>query len=154
VSHRVIGVEQQGHGGTPDIDRPLSYDRMADDTIALLRQIGVARADFVGWSDGGRVALRIAIVQPSMVRSLALIRTSSEEHGERDEVVDRLDKDGPETWPPMVRDIYTRTAVQPGRFPIVAAKLTALWRGFRGFAARDLAGIRAPTLVVIGDRDS
>src|SRR5262249_60083970 len=95
-----------------------------------------------------------AIAQPAMVRTLAVIGTSYEKRGEIDEVVDWFEQHGPETWPAMVRDIYAQTAVQPDRFSIVAGKLTALWRGFRGFATSDLTGIRAPTLVVIGDHDS
>ena len=45
-NRRLIAVEQQAHGRTADIDRPLSLEQMADDTAALLRQIGVEQADF------------------------------------------------------------------------------------------------------------
>src|SRR5215216_7351973 len=52
-SHRVIAVEQQGHGRTADVDRPLTYERMADDTAALMRQLEIDDADVVGYSMGG-----------------------------------------------------------------------------------------------------
>jgi pimeloyl-ACP methyl ester carboxylesterase len=40
-THQVIAVEQQGHGHTADIDRPLRYEQIADDTVALLRHLGI-----------------------------------------------------------------------------------------------------------------
>ena len=34
---KVIAVELQGHGRTADIDRPLSYEALADDIAALMK---------------------------------------------------------------------------------------------------------------------
>src|SRR5215470_16828579 len=56
-SWRIIAVEQQGHGHTADIDRPFSIEQWAQDTIALLRHLGIEQADFFGYSSGGAVAL-------------------------------------------------------------------------------------------------
>jgi hypothetical protein len=53
TGRRVIAVELQGHGHTEDLDRPLSYEQMADDTAALLRALNIARADVFGYSMGG-----------------------------------------------------------------------------------------------------
>src|SRR5215217_7538272 len=51
-SRQVIGVELQGHGHTADIDRPLTYEHMADDVAALLRHLGIEEADVFGFSMG------------------------------------------------------------------------------------------------------
>src|SRR6266498_4486495 len=51
----VIAAEFQGHGRTPDVDRPLSYQQMASDTAALVRALDIEIADFVGYSMGGAV---------------------------------------------------------------------------------------------------
>ncbi|GAB3328215.1 hypothetical protein GCM10027299_30090 [Larkinella ripae] len=45
-SWQVIAIEQQGHGHTADIDRPMSFPQMADDTAALLRHLGIDRRIF------------------------------------------------------------------------------------------------------------
>ena len=50
--HQVIAVELQGHGHTADIDRPFSYEQMADDVAALMDHLGIAQADVVGYSMG------------------------------------------------------------------------------------------------------
>jgi pimeloyl-ACP methyl ester carboxylesterase len=57
LTHRVVAIEQQAHGHTPDINRPLTYGQMADDTVALLRELGVESADFFGYSMGAGIAL-------------------------------------------------------------------------------------------------
>jgi pimeloyl-ACP methyl ester carboxylesterase len=71
-TRRVIAVELQAHGRTADIDRPLRYELIADDTAALLGHIGVEDADIFGYSIGAGVALQIAIRHPEVVRKLVL----------------------------------------------------------------------------------
>jgi pimeloyl-ACP methyl ester carboxylesterase len=56
----VIAIELQGHGHTRDIDRPLTYKGMAQDTVALLDVLGIDRAHFAGYNMGGAVALQLA----------------------------------------------------------------------------------------------
>ena len=55
---RVIAMEQMGHGRTPDLaDRPFHYHDMAEDTVELMRHLGVESAAVVGYSDGGVIGL-------------------------------------------------------------------------------------------------
>ena len=70
---KVIAFEQQGHGHTEDIDRPVSYEQMADDTAELLRQLGIKKADILGYSLGGGTAIELAIRHPDRVRKLVVI---------------------------------------------------------------------------------
>src|SRR4051795_3426223 len=42
---QVIAVDLQGHGRTADIDRPLTFEQMADDTAALLKQLKIEQTD-------------------------------------------------------------------------------------------------------------
>src|SRR5690242_10644107 len=72
---QIIAVELQGHGHTADVERPLSYELMADDIAALIQQLGLAKADLLGYSLGGGVALQTAIRHPDVVGKLALIST-------------------------------------------------------------------------------
>src|ERR671935_3223680 len=75
-TRQVIAVEQQAHGHTADIDRPLTYEQMADDTAALLRHLEIGSADVYGYSLGGGVALQLAIRHPELVRKLVLVSAS------------------------------------------------------------------------------
>src|SRR3989449_6552836 len=57
---QLIAVDLQGHGRTADIDRPLSVELMADDIAALIKHLKLERADVMGYSLGGGVALQLA----------------------------------------------------------------------------------------------
>ena len=69
---QVIAVDLQAHGRTVDIDRPLSFETMADDIAALIHYLGFEKADVMGYSVGSEVALRAAIQHPGVVRKLLL----------------------------------------------------------------------------------
>lgn len=75
AKHRqVIGVEIQGHGHTADVEgRPLTYQQIADDVAAFLRQHNIAKADIFGWSMGGGLATEITLRHPELVRKTAVI---------------------------------------------------------------------------------
>jgi alpha-beta hydrolase superfamily lysophospholipase len=72
--HQVIAVDLQAHGRTADIDRPMTFEAMADDIAALITHLGLERADVMGYSLGG-VALQTAIRHPEVVRKLVLVST-------------------------------------------------------------------------------
>jgi pimeloyl-ACP methyl ester carboxylesterase len=69
-SRRLIAVEQQGHGRTPDAKRPLSYAQMAQDTAMLVRKLKIEQADFFGYSMGAGIALELAMQYPELERRL------------------------------------------------------------------------------------
>jgi pimeloyl-ACP methyl ester carboxylesterase len=71
-TRRVVALEMQAHGHTADIDRPLSLEQMAEDTVACLEYLGIDRADFFGYSTGAAIALRVAIGHPDVVGKLVL----------------------------------------------------------------------------------
>ena len=152
---RTIAVELQGHGHTADVDRPLSFDQMADDTAALLRGLKVGQADVFGYSMGGNVGLAMAIRHPGLVRKLAINGAHA------GPMADAYDPAALEQFrglpadfaPPLLKEPYDRVAPDPGRWPTLVAKIKAMGLDFPGFAPADLEAIRAPVLITIGDRD-
>lgn len=87
TTRQVIGVEVQGHGHTADIDRPLTFEAMADDVAALLGHLGLPSADVLGHSLGGGVALQSAIRHPAAIRRLVLLSAPCKRAGWRPEVL-------------------------------------------------------------------
>jgi pimeloyl-ACP methyl ester carboxylesterase len=72
-NRQVIAVEQQGYGHTADIpDCPFSLEQSADDTAALLDYLRIAQADFFGFSNGGTIALQMAIRHPQLAGKLVV----------------------------------------------------------------------------------
>ncbi len=95
-NRQVIGVDLQAHGRTADINRPLSYEMMADDIAALIKHLRLEKADVMGYSLGGGVALRTAIQHPELVRKLVLVSTAYRRNEWYPEVLAAMAQSGPE----------------------------------------------------------
>jgi pimeloyl-ACP methyl ester carboxylesterase len=153
-TRRVIAVELQGHGRTADIDRPLSYEQMADDTAALLRRIGIEEADIFGYSMGGGIALQVTIRHPEVVRKLVLASVYYNNEGVYPEMLEAIETITPEAFAGTPwREEYDRIAPNPEDFPTLVAKLKELDLTFVGWPPEDIQAIEAPALVIIGDSD-
>lgn len=68
--HEVYALEFQGHGHTTDIDRPITYQNLADDVVAFMDAVGLNKADVFGYSMGAEVGLQLAIRHPEKVNKL------------------------------------------------------------------------------------
>ena len=150
---KTVAVELQGHGHTADIDRPLTFEQMAEDIAALLRQLQIENADFVGYSIGGGVALRIAMRYPDLVRKLIVIGTTYNNDGLVPGLVGAFKTMKPEDIPAEFREAYARTAPDPKQWPTLVAKVMRLLLEFKGWRPEDIQSIKAPVLVMIGDAD-
>ena len=153
-THRVIGIEQQGHGHTGDIDRPFSLEQMADDTAALLAKLGVTSSNVFGFSNGGQVAMQLAIRHPHKTQKLVLASTFYRRAGVIPELLEAWKK--PVTaadMPTGLRDEFLRTAPEPKDLPNHINKSQQMMRGFKDLSAADLSRVAMPTLILNGDRD-
>jgi pimeloyl-ACP methyl ester carboxylesterase len=154
-TRQVIAVELQGHGHTADIDRPLSYEQMADDVSALLAEIGIEKADLFGYSMGGGVALQVALRHPEVVRKLVVASASYTSEGMYPEVLATIETITPEAFAGSPLDeAYLRTAPNPEAFPNLVAKLKQLDMEPYAWPPEDIQAIAAPTLLIIGDSDA
>lgn len=151
---RVIAAELQGHGRTADVDRPLSYEQMADDAAALLHHLGIGTADLFGFSMGGGAALQLAIRHPRAVRKLVVASASYTSDGAHPELFDMIETITPEVFAgsPFEED-YLRTAPNPEDFPKLVEKLKQLDMTPFAWPPEDIRGISAPTLLIVGDSD-
>jgi pimeloyl-ACP methyl ester carboxylesterase len=154
-SRQVIAIEQQGHGRTADIvDRPFSFEQSADDTAALLAQLKIEQADFFGFSNGGNIALEIAIRQPSRVRKLVVASAMTRRDGLYPEVWEFMKRSTPESMPPALQAAYRQLSPHPERLTSFHDKCAKRMLEFKDMPADDIRSIAAPTLLIIGDADS
>jgi pimeloyl-ACP methyl ester carboxylesterase len=151
---QVIAFEMQAHGRTADIDRPLSYEQMADDTAAALEQLGIEKADFFGYSMGAFIALQIAIRHPDVVRKLVLASVTYNLGGVHPGLMEGLADMKPEMmYGSPWHEEYTRIAPNPEDFATLFAKKTQMDRNLKDVPAEFIESIEAPTLLIIGDSD-
>jgi pimeloyl-ACP methyl ester carboxylesterase len=149
----VIVPEAQGHARTADIGRDFSYEAMADDVAAMLDQLGIPAADVVGYSMGGATAMQLAIRHPDKVKRMVVASASYSMSGVHPELVEMFKTFTPDmlVGSPFEAE-YKKLAPKPEAFPDLARKLVKLDQTDFDWG-KDIPGIKAPTLIVIGDQD-
>jgi pimeloyl-ACP methyl ester carboxylesterase len=152
-ARQVIAFEQQGHGRTADLDRPFSFEQSAEDAVALLRHLHVSKADILGYSNGGHIALEIALKHPEVVHSLVLESVMFSREGTDPRFWQGFENAKLDEMPLELRKAYLATAPHPGQLPSFFAKGVERMRQFKDWTPAQIQTIRAPTLLVLGDRD-
>ena len=165
--YRAFAVDQRGFGDSERPDRGYGIEDMAADAVAFLDAVGVERATVVGHSFGSFVARRVAVAHPERVSRLVLIDSGFSPANAVTRSVQESLRDLADPVPKgFARDFQASTAYLPlpaaffERIVAEGVKLPSrLWRAaFDGLLASDdtaeLAGIRASTLLLWGDRDA
>ncbi|WP_174562540.1 alpha/beta fold hydrolase [Nocardia acidivorans] len=149
---RVYTNDRRGHGHTPDVDGPLSYEVMAEDTIAFLEKVVGEPAHLVGHSDGANVALLVALRRPDLVRKLVLISGNFHYDGIIPGVLDDFEDESVQRY--LAGNYGEVSPDGEDHFPIVARKLAEMWETQPDLTPEDLQVLPTRTLVMSGDDDS
>jgi pimeloyl-ACP methyl ester carboxylesterase len=153
-SRRIIAFEQQGCGRTTDIeDRPFSFEQSADDMVALLKYLSIDRADLLGFSNGGTIALQVAIGYPQLVRRLVVITALMKRAWADQQFWESMKTAQPDAMPGKLREAYHMVAPQPENLESFFYKARNRMRDFKDVPDEAIHSINAPTLVVSSDRD-
>jgi pimeloyl-ACP methyl ester carboxylesterase len=153
AGYRVHIPERRGHAHTRDVEGPLTYGVMADDTIAYLDRMIGGPAHMVGWSDGAVVGLLVALRRPDLVDRLVLIGQYYNSSGKvPGGLADQLG--GGDQVMGFLRGEYDRVSPDgPEHFPVVYEKTMRMLATEPELELASLAAVAAPTLVLQGDRD-
>jgi pimeloyl-ACP methyl ester carboxylesterase len=153
-TRRVIAFEQQGFGHTADIpERPFTFEQSADDTAALLAYLKIPQADLFGFSNGGTIALQVAVRHPEVVRRLVVITAIFRRNGVAPEFWAGMKNAKPEMMPKELREAYLAVAPQPENFESFFYKCAYRMRDFQDIPDDLIRRITAPTLAISSDRD-
>ena len=148
--HMVILMDSRGHGRSTRDTRPYGYDLMADDAVALLDTLHVAKADVVGWSDGAILGLDLAIRHPDRVGKVFAFAANMVTSGVQE---------GVEKNPTFARYIeragheYARQSATPKDYAAFVAQISKMWETEPNWTDAQLKSIRSPVWVVDGDHD-
>jgi pimeloyl-ACP methyl ester carboxylesterase len=146
----VYTPERRGHGHTPDVEGPITYQLMTDDTIAFLEKVVGKPADLVGHSDGAFIAMNVAMQRPDLVNRLVMISGGFNKSGE--------------AMPEMEWNVEQITQflgpaygeVSPDgeeHFPVVATKIGELAATEPNLDVSELGKVTQRSLVMFSDDD-
>lgn len=153
-TRKVIAVEMQGHGRTADIPREPSSQNLADDVAALLDYLAISRADVLGYSMGGGVALQVAVRHPDRVRRVVVISSPFRRDGAIQEAVEAISKITAEDFrgSPLETE-YQRLSPTPDQFPQFVERMVAAYAKGKDLSADQLQTTAAPMFFIHGDAD-
>ena len=151
---QVIAVHLQGHGRTPDTDRPLRCETLGDDVAALIAHLKLGKADVMGYSLGSFVALQTAIRHPDVVDRLVLVSGTMRKDGSYPEVVAAFDQlqANAATIGPGVKASPLGQAYLDVDWTNLFSKVGELTKRSFDWSA-DVAKVQARTLLVFADAD-
>jgi pimeloyl-ACP methyl ester carboxylesterase len=147
--HRLVAFDRRGHGYTADTNAAFHYADMATEAVKVLEKVVGGPTHLVGWSDGGIVALLVALERPDLVNKLIVVGTNYHHDG--------LLPVEPDPKSPLVQALgaayVERSPDGAEHLEVVFGKTTAMFSSEPTLTTTDIARITQPTLVVVGDDD-
>ena len=152
-THRLIVPDACAQGRTTDRPGPLTYHLMGEDVRALLDHLHVRHANLLGWSDGGVVALDLAMHHPERVDRVVTFGANFRADGLNAPDVAWNRTATAADFGPEMRAFYDSVAPDSDHYEVAMNKVIALWRDEPNWNEADLGRIRARTLIVAGEHD-
>jgi pimeloyl-ACP methyl ester carboxylesterase len=152
-THRVIAVELQAHGHTGDREGPESFEQDADDVAALVKYLKVDKADFFGFSNGGSTTMQIGIRHPDLANKLVIASAFYKREGMFEGFFDMLQHASLDNMPLYLKEEFNRINHDSTKLRRMFELDKNRMLSFVDWKDEDLAKIKAPSLVVSGDRD-
>lgn len=149
---RVVVVDSRGQGRSTLPKGKLTYHAMATDVVAVMDTLKIGKASLAGWSDGGAIALDLAITAPDRVNRVFVIGTNYDSSGSKP----RKGKPPSATfnaYAAKCRADHLKFGKKVASWQALIDALLPVWRNPAGFTKDQLRGIQAPTLVALGDHD-
>jgi len=150
----VIVFDQQGHGRTADTDRTMSYEQFGEDAAALLHALEIERAEVMGYSQGGGVALQLALRHPQLVSKLVVLSATYRQNGWYPSVLKGLEGLSSELFADTpVGEAFRRHTADPAAFDAYIEKMKVLGIEDQNITDAQVRSIQAKTMVIVGDAD-
>lgn len=149
----VIAVELQAHGRTNDRNADLTFEQDADDVATLLTNLNIDKADFFGFSNGGTTTLQIAIRHPEIVDKMILGSALVKRSGVPDWFWGFMEQAKLENMPELLKIGYKKVAADTNGLQVMHDRDAKRMVNFKDIADEPIKAIKAPTLIIIGDKD-
>ncbi|HEY0651468.1 MAG TPA: alpha/beta hydrolase, partial [Chryseosolibacter sp.] len=152
-THKVIAVEMQAHGHTADIDRPLSFEQDADDIAALLKYLGIAKANVFGFSNGANTTLQVAVRHPERVHKIIVASTMYKMTGAVPGFPEMMKQATFEGMPQPYKDAFLKINPDKAALHRMYERDVARMQNFKDMTDAQIRSIASPALIIAGNQD-
>jgi len=151
--YTIIAVELQAHGHTSDRNAPETFQQDADDVAALLQQLGISKASFFGFSNGGTTSLQIAIRHPEVVDKIVVASGAYQREGFIPGFFEGMQHASLANMPKPLQDAFLKINPDTNALLTMHNKDRDRMIAFPDWSDDDLKSIKAPALIINGDKD-
>lgn len=152
-TRQLICVELQAHGRTGDRDAPLSFEQDADDVAALLKNLGIKKADILGFSNGGNTALQIATRHPECCNKVVAASVLLKKDGTFPQFWEFMKNGTFDQMPQQYKDAFLSVNNDSTKLMTMYRKCAERMIHFKEFTDEQITAIKTPVLLVNGDQD-
>ncbi|HMJ67331.1 MAG TPA: alpha/beta hydrolase [Cyclobacteriaceae bacterium] len=152
-ARQVIAVEMQAHGRTEDIDRNFTFEQDADDIAALLNYLNLTKADIFGFSNGGQIALQVAIRHPKVVSKIVVASIGYTREGFHPQFWDVMSRATFDTMPPLLKDAFLKVNPDPEKLLKMFHRDAIRMNAFTSWEDDAIKSITSPAFIITGDND-
>ena len=152
-SYKCIAVELQAHGHTNDRDAPESFTQDADDVTALLKQLNISKVSILGFSNGGSTAMQIAIRHPEIVDKIIVVAGAYKREGLINGFFESMPNATIDNMPQKLKDAFLEINADNSALLDMFNKDRQRMIDFKDWADKELQSIKAPALIINGDKD-
>lgn len=151
--YKVIAMDLQAHGRTSDRATPESFEQDADDVATLLKNLNIPSANFFGFSNGGTTTVQIAIRHPEIVDKIILGSALCKRNGVPEQFWGFMKQATLANMPEQLKEAYLKVSPNPKGLQVMHDKDAERMVNFKDIPDKQIESIKAPTLIIIGDKD-
>lgn len=154
AKHRqVIAMDMQAHGRTGDRSTNLSFEQDADDVAALLHNLNITKADFLGYSNGGQTLIEIALRHPTIVDKMIMASAFYKRDATVPQFWEGFDSATIDVMPQLLRDGFLKVNNSQQALLNMFNKDVKRMKEFKGWTDEQMRSIEKPTLIINGNND-
>jgi pimeloyl-ACP methyl ester carboxylesterase len=150
---KLIAVDLQAHGRTGDRNAPETFEQDADDVAALLQYLGIEKANFFGFSNGGTTTMQIAIRHPGLVHKIISLAGASKRSGFPDGFFDGFENATIDNMPAQYHTAFLEVTPDRDLLQNMFEKDVQRMKNFWDIPDETIRSIKAETLILANDKD-
>ena len=151
--YKVIAMDLQAHGRTSDREAPETFEQDADDVAALLKNLNISKADFLGFSNGATTTIQIVFRHPEIVDKIILASALCKRNGVPPQFWDYMKGGTLANMPEQLKEAYLKVSPNPKGLQTMFDKDVERMINFKDIPDEQIKSIKVPTLIIIGDKD-
>lgn len=146
-SFHIFAYDRTAQGFTGDQEGSLHFEFQTREAIAYLEDIVKEPAHLIGWSDGGNIALMVAIQRPDLVKSIVAIGANFHHSGVMQAIDEIKISEEDQAEYNLISPDAPHTLLEKTQ------RMYAIWENEPKISLAEISSIRCPVLVLVGDDD-